>query len=210
MAFQSVWYETELPTEVVKILEGVLKEKYDEELIKSVVEGGGGTVNEKIRKAKNAWLPSTHWISGFVMHFVNLANVQNFQYDLTGIDGQSVQYTIYDKGEFYNWHCDQGIASYYKPESNQKHGFEDVLLKDKLSVDAELVRKLSFSLQMSEDEDYKGGELQIMDESDGIYEVPKKKGLLVCFDSRARHRVNKVTSGRRKSLVGWVVGPRWR
>jgi PKHD-type hydroxylase len=210
MAFQSVWYETELPTEVVKILEGVLEEKYDEELIKSVVEGGGGTVNEKIRKAKNAWLPSTHWISGFVMHFVNLANVQNFRYDLTGIDGQSVQYTIYDKGEFYNWHCDQGVASYYKPESNQKHGFEDVLLKDKLSVDAELVRKLSFSLQLSEDEDYKGGELQIMDESDGIYEVPKKKGLLVCFDSRARHRVNKVTSGRRKSLVGWVVGPRWR
>lgn len=210
MAFQSVWYETELPTEVVKILEGVLEEKYDEELIKSVVEGGGGTVNEKIRKAKNAWLPSTHWISGFVMHFVNLANVQNFRYDLTGIDGQSVQYTIYDKGEFYNWHCDQGIASYYKPESNQKHGFEDVLLKDKLSVDAELVRKVSFSLQLSEDEEYKGGELQIMDESDGIYEVPKKKGLLVCFDSRARHRVNKVTSGRRKSLVGWVVGPRWR
>jgi Rps23 Pro-64 3,4-dihydroxylase Tpa1-like proline 4-hydroxylase len=210
MAFQSVWYETELPTEVVKILEGVLEEKYDEELIKSVVEGGGGTVNEKIRKAKNAWLPSTHWISGFVMHFVNLANVQNFRYDLTGIDGQSVQYTIYDKGEFYNWHCDQGVASYYKPESNQKHGFEDVLLKDKLSVDAELVRKVSFSLQLSEDEDYKGGELQIMDESDGIYEVPKKKGLLVCFDSRARHRVNKVTSGRRKSLVGWVVGPRWR
>ena len=210
MAFQSVWYETELPTEVVKILEGVLEEKYDEELIKSVVEGGGGTVNEKIRKAKNAWLPSTHWISGFVMHFVNLANVQNFQYDLTGIDGQSVQYTIYDKGEFYNWHCDQGVASYYKPESNQKHGFEDVLLKDKLSVDAELVRKLSFSLQMSDDDEYKGGELQIMDESDGIYEVPKKKGLLVCFDSRARHRVNKVTSGRRKSLVGWVVGPRWR
>ena len=210
MAFQSVWYETELPTEVVKILEGVLEEKYDEELIKSVVEGGGGTVNEKIRKAKNAWLPPTHWISGFVMHFVNLANVQNFRYDLTGIDGQSVQYTIYDKGEFYNWHCDQGVASYYKPESNQKHGFEDVLLKDKLSVDAELVRKLSFSLQMSEDDEYKGGELQIMDESDGIYEVPKKKGLLVCFDSRARHRVNKVTSGRRKSLVGWVVGPRWR
>lgn len=210
MAFQSVWYETELPTEVVKILEGVLEEKYDEELIKSVVEGGGGTVNEKIRKAKNAWLPSTHWISGFVMHFVNLANVQNFRYDLTGIDGQSVQYTIYDKGEFYNWHCDQGVASYYKPESNQKHGFEDVLLKDKLSVAAELVRKLSFSLQLSDDDEYKGGELQIMDESDGIYEVPKKKGLLVCFDSRARHRVNKVTSGRRKSLVGWVVGPRWR
>jgi predicted 2-oxoglutarate/Fe(II)-dependent dioxygenase YbiX len=211
MAFQSVWYETELPNEIVTILEKTLEEKYDEELIKSVVgERGGGVVNEKIRKAKNAWLPSTHWISGFIMHFVNLANTQNFCYDLTGLDGQTAQYTIYDKGEFYNWHCDQGVSSFYKPESNQIHGYDDKLLKDKLSVDSELVRKLSFSLQLSNDEDYKGGELQIMDEADSIYEVPKKKGLLVCFDSRARHRVNKITSGRRKSLVGWVVGPRWR
>ena len=211
MAFQSVWYETKLPSEIVTILEKTLEEKYDEELIKSVVDKGGGTVvNEKIRKAKNAWLPSTHWISGFIMHFVNLANTQNFCYDLTGLDGQTAQYTIYDKGEFYNWHCDQGVSTFYKPESNQVHGHDDKLLKDKLSVDSELVRKLSFSLQLSNDEDYKGGELQIMDETDGIYEVPKKKGLLVCFDSRARHRVNKVTSGRRKSLVGWVVGPRWR
>jgi predicted 2-oxoglutarate/Fe(II)-dependent dioxygenase YbiX len=204
MAFQSVWYETELPSEIVTILEKTLEEK-------SVVgEGGGGVVNEKIRKAKNAWLPSTHWISGFIMHFVNLANTQNFCYDLTGLDGQTAQYTIYDKGEFYNWHCDQGVSTFYKPESNQVHGHDDKLLKDKLSVDSELVRKLSFSLQLSNDEDYKGGELQIMDEADSIYEVPKKKGLLVCFDSRARHRVNKITSGRRKSLVGWVVGPRWR
>ena len=211
MAFQSVWYETKLPSEIVTILEKTLEEKYDEELIKSVVDKGGGTVvNEKIRKAKNAWLPSTHWISGFIMHFVNLANTQNFCYDLTGLDGQTAQYTIYDKGEFYNWHCDQGVSTFYKPESNQFHGYADKLLKDKLSVDSELVRKLSFSLQLSNDEDYKGGELQIMDEADSIYEVPKKKGLLVCFDSRARHRVNKVTSGRRKSLVGWVVGPRWR
>ena len=211
MAFQSVWYETELPSEIVTILEKTLEEKYDEELIKSVVsEGGGSVVNEKIRKAKNAWLPSTHWISGFIMHFVNLTNTQNFCYDLTGLDGQTAQYTIYDKGEFYNWHCDQGVSSFYKPESNQIHGYDDKLLKDKLSVDSELVRKLSFSLQLSNDEDYKGGELQIMDEADSIYEVPKKKGLLVCFDSRARYRVNKITSGRRKSLVGWVVGPRWR
>lgn len=211
MAFQSVWYETELPTEIVKILEGVLEEKYDEDLIKSVVgEGGGGAINEKIRKAKNAWLPSTHWVTGFVMHFVNLANLQNFRYDLKGLDGQTVQYTVYDKGEFYNWHCDQGVSSYYKPETNNTHGFSEDAIKDDLIVNNELVRKLSFSLQLSNEDDYKGGELQIMDEADSVYEVPKKKGLLVCFDSRARHRVNKITSGRRKSLVGWVVGPRWR
>jgi hypothetical protein len=40
MAFQSVWYETELPNEIVTILEKTLEEKYDEELIKSVVGEG--------------------------------------------------------------------------------------------------------------------------------------------------------------------------
>lgn len=211
MAFQSIWYETQLPDEIIAILEKNLKEMYDENLIKSVIgQDNGGTINEKIRKAKNAWLPSTHWISGFVMHFVNLANIQNFRYDLIGLDNQIVQYTIYDKGEFYNWHSDQDISTFYKPEANQHHGCDEKLLKDRLSVDSELVRKLSFSLQLSNPQEYKGGELQIMSETESIYQVPKKKGLLVCFDSRARHRVNKISSGRRKSLVGWVVGPRWR
>lgn len=208
MAFQSVWYETELPTEVIRILEDALEEKYNEKLTQSEVKGG--VINEKIRKAKNAWLPSNHWGVGFVMHFVNLANLQNFRYDLKGLDSQTVQYTVYDEGEFYKWHCDQGIASYYKPETNNNHGYSEDTIKDDLIVHNELVRKLSFSLQLSDEDEYKGGELQIMDESDGIYTVPKRKGLLVCFDSRARHRVSKITSGCRKSLVGWVVGPRWR
>jgi PKHD-type hydroxylase len=213
MAFQSVWYETELPSEITQILENVLHEKYDEELMKSVIEGNGGggdTLNEKVRKAKNAWLPANHWVTGFVMHYVNIANQQNFLYDLTGIDNQQVQYTVYDKGEFYNWHVDQGVSSFYKPETNNAHGHTEDVIRDYIIPKGELVRKLSFSLQLSDDTEYKGGELQIMDEGDSVYEVPKKKGLLVCFDARARHRVNKVLSGRRKSLVGWVVGPRWR
>ena len=45
---------------------------------------------------------------------------------------------------------------------------------------------------------------------DKMYQAPKQKGLLVLFDSRARHRVRRVRSGCRKSLVGWVLGPRWR
>jgi predicted 2-oxoglutarate/Fe(II)-dependent dioxygenase YbiX len=211
MAFQSVWYETELPSEVIRLVESVLEEKYDEDLINSVVgEGGGGVINEKVRKAKNAWLPASHWVTGFVMHYVNLANLQNFRYDIIGLDGQSAQYTVYDKGEFYNWHVDQGISSFYKPEHNNGHGFSEEVIKDDIIPKGELVRKLSFSLQLSDEDEYKGGDLQIMDEGESMYDVPKKKGLLVCFDSRARHRVTKVTSGRRKSLVGWAVGPRWR
>jgi predicted GIY-YIG superfamily endonuclease len=48
------------------------------------------------------------------------------------------------------------------------------------------------------------------DENGKSYFAPKKKGVLIVFDSRAPHRVRKVTKGVRKSIVGWSVGPRWR
>ena len=33
---------------------------------------------------------------------------------------------------------------------------------------------------------------------------------MILFDSRTKHRVLKVTKGTRRSIVGWVVGPRWK
>lgn len=212
MAFQSVWYETELPLEVVNLLEQSIADKYNEKLDSSTVAGeqGENTLNKEIRDAKHTWLPSSHWAVGFVMHYVMIANQQNFCYDLLGLDGQTVQYTVYDKGQFYNWHVDQSIGTCYKPQGLNHHGYSENSIKDQLLSEKELMRKLSFSLQLSDETEYKGGELQLIDDGEKIYSVPKKRGLLVCFDSRARHRVTKVTSGRRKSLVGWVVGPRWR
>ena len=41
-------------------------------------------------------------------------------------------------------------------------------------------------------------------------EAPKQRGTMIVFDSRVRHRVRKIKSGTRKSIVGWVVGPRWK
>ena len=42
------------------------------------------------------------------------------------------------------------------------------------------------------------------------YFAPKQKGTLIVFDSRTKHRVRTVKTGLRKSIVGWVVGPRWK
>ena len=42
------------------------------------------------------------------------------------------------------------------------------------------------------------------------YIAPRQRGTIILFDSRTQHRVQKVKSGVRKSLVGWVVGNRWR
>ena len=213
MAYQSILYQTKLPDEIVTFIQRDLAQLYPEnELTHSFVENEEEqkTKLKKDRNSKNAWVPAEHWTTGFLMHYVNMANTHNFCYDLKCIDGLSLQYTSYGKGCFYNWHSDQGVESYYSPQGYQSMGFNNDLLQDKLTLDAELVRKISFSLQLSNPNEYEGGELQLMNDVNQLYEVPKEKGILFCFDSRAMHRVRKVKSGCRKSLVGWMLGPRWR
>ena len=39
--------------------------------------------------------------------------------------------------------------------------------------------------------------------------MPRSRGTVSIFDSRTQHRVQKITKGTRKSLVGWCVGPLW-
>ena len=79
-----------------------------------------------------------------------------------------------------------------------------------MNENIELVRKLSFSIQLSSPEDYEGGNLQLLDEADKVTFIPRQRGCIVLFDSLTQHRVLKVTKGTRKSIVGWVVGPRWK
>ena len=82
--------------------------------------------------------------------------------------------------------------------------------KDYLNEKLEMVRKLSFVLQLSDPNDYEGGNLQLLNEAGKTYIAPRKRGTIILFDSRTQHRVIKVRSGVRKSLVGWTVGPRWK
>ena len=77
-------------------------------------------------------------------------------------------------------------------------------------LQGEYTRKLSFTLQLTDPKDYTGGELEFIDNSNQRFMAPKTRGTLVVFDSRVRHRVRKVKTGLRKSIVGWVVGPRWK
>jgi PKHD-type hydroxylase len=67
-------------------------------------------------------------------------------------------------------------------------------------------RKLSLSIQMSDPEEYEGGELNIHTHA-GISTAPKLKGTVILFPSYLLHRVTKVTKGNRKSLVCWIHGP---
>lgn len=140
------------------------------------------------RDSKTAWISDNNWVVNLCMAYVLKANRENWQYDIDGIDGGEMQYTTYEKGQFYNWHQDEGLEG----------------------LDKEKCRKLSVVLQLSSPEEYTGGEFQLLNERSHLYMAPKKRGTLIVFDSRTRHRVRPVHSGVRKSLVGWIVGPRWR
>jgi PKHD-type hydroxylase len=206
MAYQSIWFYTDLPEDIVDIIEKDLTKNYDSQMSDSKLHGD--TLNKDKRTSQNAWIPSSHWTAGFIWHYVQRSNRENFLYDLRNIDGENMQYTQYSVGDFYGWHNDAGLTTAYKPQSSGNR--IDGLAEDFVNENIELVRKLSFVLQLSDPDDYEGGNLQLLNEHNKSYIAPRKRGSMILFDSRTQHRVLKVTKGVRKSLVGWCVGPRWK
>jgi hypothetical protein len=206
MAFQSIWYFTNVPKEIVDILENDLTTNFEGGMSDSKL--AGDVLNKEKRNSQNTWIPTTHWIGGFLWHYIERANRENFLYDLRCIDGESIQFTRYGEGQYYGWHNDSGLSNHYKPQTvgNRVEGVGSDYLNEK----TEMVRKLSFVLQLSNHDDYEGGNLQLLDETGRTYFAPRMRGTIILFDSRTQHRVLKVTKGTRKSLVGWTVGPRWK
>lgn len=202
MASPSKFYFTALPREVVEILVKDLEKEYDNKCEPSLLHGQ--VEHNKLRSSQNAWVPDTHWAAGFVMHYVRLANSTNFMFDINNIDGGNLQYTRYGPGETYGWHIDHGILDV--SDAEQSNSSRDYRKR----VVGEEQRKLSFSLQLSDADDYEGGNFQLMDDNDDMSIAPRQLGSLIVFDSRCKHRVRPVKSGIRRSLVGWVMGPRWR
>ena len=206
MAFQSVWYFTDLPEKVVDLIEEDLAETFDGQMADSRLHGD--QLNKEKRNSQNAWIPTSHWAAGFIWHYIQRANRENFLYDLRNIDCESMQYTRYETGQYYKWHNDAGLQTQYKPVSSGNRA--EGLGQDFLNENTEMVRKLSFALQLSDPDDYEGGNVQLLDEAGNSYMAPRKRGTIMLFDSRTQHRVLKVTKGTRKSIVGWTVGPRWK
>lgn len=207
MAQHSVWIRTELPEKIVEIIEEEYVSKYENNLSTSVL--AGDHIDLRKRNSKNTWIPTTNWVGGMIWYYIQRANRENFLYDINYIESETMQYTRYNEGEFYGWHNDTGIQTHYSPISGQNITNQQ-LCDNFVNEKSELIRKLSFSLQLSAHDEYEGGNLQILDDDGKTYFTPRARGTLIIFDSRAQHRVLKVKKGIRRSLVGWVVGPRWK
>ena len=66
-------------------------------------------------------------------------------------------------------------------------------------------RKLSMSVQLSDENTYDGGDL-IIYFGGKHFVAPRIKGSVIVFDSRLTHEVTPITRGERYSLVKWFHG----
>ena len=145
------------------------------------------------RKSKLKWIPQDEeweWLYEKLMYFAKLANEEMWNFDLTSAP-ESIQYTEYhgtDQGE-YGWHQDIG--------------------PNELSA-----RKISITVQLSDDNEYEGGELLFWMGGNSLENnnitAPRGKGTVVLFPSYVVHAVKPVTKGIRKSFVLWLGGGHYK
>jgi len=150
-------------------------------LIKGTTQG-----ESDVRDSKISWLhPSDNmdWVFRRVTDIVLNLNERFFKFDLFGIN-EGLQFTNYQapSGK-YGKHVDRGMNI--------------------------TVRKLSISIQLTNPEEYEGGELYLYDDDKGTI-MDKKQGTLIIFPSYVLHEVMPVTNGTRNSLVTWVTGKQFK
>lgn len=174
-----------------------------------------GTEDNAIRTSEIKWFDNSvmsvkhkHFYDK-AMSFVYQANM-DYEWNFQVEDLENLQYTIYkaqkkQKGGFYTWHTDAGP----NPQPCGR------------------IRKLSFSIQLSDVDDYNGGNFQYLTPNDqfnamgdklnidlqnAVNTVPfsgKSIGSMIIFPSFLYHQVTPVVTGTRKSMVGWVVGQKY-
>jgi PKHD-type hydroxylase len=133
--------------------------------------------------------PDTAWIFDRLNFVIQSANEMYYNFHLNGYS--KFQYTTYDaeNSGHYNWHKDM------------------ITGKQELS-DVE-PRKLSLTLLLNDS--FSGGEFCINLGSENKPDIPEmKKGRIILFPSFIIHKVAPITKGTRRSLVVWVLGPKFR
>ena len=139
--------------------------------------------SEDIRKSKICWL-SEDWIKNLLWEYILKVNNKSFKINVE--NNSEVQFTEYcseDNGH-YDWHQDIGPGE--------------------LSI-----RKVSVTIQLSDSNDYEGGDLELLRGATPEQTI-RGKGVAVLFPSYMLHRVTPITRGTRRSLVLWLGGSHFK
>ena len=142
----------------------------------------GGVLDTKTRTSHISWIPFKKMGDMYkdIEQIMKTTNGNHFGFDGMQIT-EMAQYTEYPEGGFYEWHVDNDVNMQHEPP----------------------VRKISMTCLLSPENEFEGGDLELMSEG----KIAKiKQGHAVFFASFIRHRVKPVTRGRRQSLVMWFGG----
>ena len=147
------------------------------------VKNKKGIKNYKIRKTDISWIPFNKMPAMYQSLENWGAKVNNNHFGFDGIQlGEPAQFTQYSKEKHYDWHTDSAFEFSKQP----------------------FVRKISMSVLLNNPKDFKGGELQLIDNKKIL---SLKQGYGVFFASFIAHRVLPVKKGNRISMVTWFNGP---
>ena len=171
------------PTQCKMIIEAGREEPKVNAKVGSEQGTKGGVLNTNTRTSHISWIPFKK-MPEMYKDIEKIMKATNG--NLFGFDGMTLteyaQYTEYPEGGFYDWHVDNDVNMAHEPP----------------------VRKISMTCLLSPENEFEGGDLELMSEG----KIAKlKQGQIVFFASFIRHRVAPVTKGARKSLVMWFGGP---
>lgn len=170
-----------LPHEINRILD-----LWEEDQVEKAEVSGASKYKEDLRQSSVMHLDYTaqnHWLFDRLAGMSQKANQERYGFDLSGFM-QGLQLTRYGQGDFFDWHLDFGPGE----------------ISD---------RKLSLTVQLSDPDEYEGGDLQFMI-NQNIVTAPREKGTAIVFPSFIMHRVTPITKGKRQSIVAWASGPPYR
>jgi len=141
-----------------------------------------GGVNTKTRTTTISWIPFKEMQPMYedINKFIQKANKNHFGFGDIQITEQA-QFTEYPEGGFYDWHMDTDVNMQHEPP----------------------VRKISMTLLLSPENQFEGGDLELMTPGK---KANMKQGHAILFASFLNHRVAPVTRGVRQSLVMWFGG----
>jgi len=155
-----------------------------------------GRVDTKIRNAETQWAPKNSLVDCILTRFIMQANQEAlWNFDIT--EPEQIQIGRYKEDQFYGQHID----CYIKGGDIVSTGNGGGVVVPMLSQ-----RKISASLLLSDESEYEGGDLVILNET----VKTKKQGTIIVFPSFMAHQVMPVTRGVRYSAVCWMTGPKWK
>jgi hypothetical protein len=185
---------------------------------------------------------SDPWIYEIVHPFLREANqLSGWDFDVSY--SEQLQFTRYEsegegkQGQFYGWHMDGQWQPYKLFDESNPRDRLDAILHDEnneevigehgnpVFVDNSWtthsdwvgkVRKLSMTVNLTNPDEYKGGEFQIDRgphfQNSRYYTVSEiaQQGSIIIFPSFVPHQVTPIVKGVRESLVMWSIGPKWK